>query len=171
MPRMIYTEENGYYQFDFSAALDASDNLHIIYKSLPLADVDYIVKTPNNDLIFVENKNSTVNQMARRSSFDPSSEKKISNIIRKFYDSLIFTWACDDVLPVDYIYILEYPQGDSTTRKLLREKIMNGLPFEFQKNNADKLKHKLIKSFDILSIDEWNNDPVLGKYPITRTIK
>ena len=55
--------------------------------------------------------------------FDPSSDKKVLKLAYKFYDSFIYVTACGYDKPNKYIYILEYPKGDSTTRKFIRNKI------------------------------------------------
>lgn len=57
-----------------------------------------------------------------------------------------------------YVWVLEYPQGSSVTRKMLRNKIMKQLPFQLQTSLSDKVK--LIESFDVLSIAEWNESMV-----------
>lgn len=69
---------------------------------------------------------------------------------------------------VQYIYILEYPKGDIVTRKRLRNKMKQRLPFELQNNiGAGK---KLIEKFEVLSIEEWNAHEEYGRYPITKII-
>ena len=68
--------------------------------------------------------------------------------------------------PIQYIYILEYPNGDVTTRKRLRNRLKVELPFVLQ----DSIENgkRLIERLDVLSIDEWNADSVYGNYPMKR---
>ncbi len=66
--------------------------------------------------------------------------------------------------PVQYIYILEYPDGDIVTRKRLRERMKQKLPFVLQENIGNG--KKLIEAVDVVSIKEWNEDENYGKYPI-----
>lgn len=65
-----------------------------------------------------------------------------------------------------YVWVLEYPHGSSVTRKMLRNKIMKQLPFQLQTSLSDKVK--LIESFDVLSIAEWNEK--YGEYRISRVV-
>lgn len=161
---MILREENGAYQFDFSLAEYATDELHEVYKSVPLADVDFIFK--HKTYFFVEYKNATINQKAKDSGFDPLSPKKLSNVVRKFYDSLIFVWACNDVAPVQYVYVMECKDNSPELKKLLREKLLDRLPFEFQRNS--KIRNKMISGVEVLSIDDWNTHSTYSKFPITK---
>ncbi len=66
--------------------------------------------------------------------------------------------------PVQYIYILEYPDGDIVTRKRLRERMKQKLPFVLLENIGNG--KKLIEAVDVVSIKEWNEDENYGKYPI-----
>lgn len=75
-------------------------------------------------------------------------------------------WATDQIHePVKYIYVLEYPKGDIVTRKRLRNRMKQKLPFELQNNIG--IGEKLIEKVDVLSIAEWNAHEEYGKYPIT----
>lgn len=93
-------------------------------------------------------------------------KKKISIITRKFYDSLHYLRLLDKNKLVQYIYILEYPNGDVTTRKRLRNRLKDELPFSLQENIGNG--RRLIDRVDVLSIDEWNADSDYGKFPIKR---
>lgn len=44
-------------------------------------------------------------------------------------------------------------------------KIEAKLPFRLQENN--NIKRQLISGFEVLSIDEWNNDDIYGEFPIS----
>ncbi len=92
--------------------------------------------------------------------------KKISIATRKFYDSLHYLRLLEKDKPIQYIYILEYPNGDATTRKRLRDRLKTELPFVLQ-NNIGKGK-KLIERVEVLSIAEWNADSNYREYPIKR---
>ena len=65
--------------------------------------------------------------------------------------------------PKEYVYILEYPHGDSVSRKMIRNRLKAKLPFALQKNIG---KQKLIEKVEVLSIAEWNADPQYGEFPI-----
>lgn len=65
-------------------------------------------------------------------------DKKISVVIRKFYDSL------------HYLYLLD--------------KLKLELPFMLQENIGTG--RNLIEKIEVLSIEEWNCDANYGKYPI-----
>ena len=72
----------------------------------------------------------------------------------------------DKSKPVQYIYILEYPNGDVTTRKRLRNRLKMELPFSLQESIGNG--KKLIDRVEVLSIDEWNTDNCYGNFPIKR---
>lgn len=163
----IYKEENGVYQIDFSSALWSTDELHDIFHksgSSLLSDVDFVAET-DNEIILVEYKNANIGRAKNPDAFIPSSENRILKIAYKFYDSIIYICACGYKKPYKYVYVLEYPKGDSTTRKLIRNKIAAKLPFELQKDK--NIKHQLINGFEVLSIDEWNNNPLYSIFPIS----
>ena len=163
----IYIEENNAYQFDFTSAIWSTDKLNSIYNKTVasvLSDVDFIAEI-EKDMLFVEYKNANAAGAINPDAFVPSSDKSILKIAYKFYDSYIYIQACEYKKPYKYIYILEYPKGDSTTRKLIRNRIASKLPFELQKDNS--IKHQIISSFEVLSIDEWNNNPIYSKFPVS----
>lgn len=68
-------------------------------------------------------------------------------------------------MPARYYYILEYPNSDRVTSGLVRNKIAKLLPFQLQ--NAIEGSQKIIESFDVVTIDEWNVR--FPDFPITRT--
>ena len=98
-----------------------------------------------------------------------SDLKKISTIIRKFYDSLHYLSLLDKNKPVWYIYILEYPNGDVTTRKRLRNRLKTELPFSLQEYIGNG--KRLIERVEVLSIDEWNADSEYGNFLIKRVLR
>ncbi len=48
-------------------------------------------------------------------------------------------------------------------RARLRERISKELPFTLQSNM--NTGNKMLESFDVLSISEWNEHSIYGKYP------
>lgn len=154
MKKMIFTEENGVYQVDFSEALWASDKAHLFLSGLPLSDVDWVAETISG-FLFVEYKNSNIKNASNPEAFlvKLEEEKHYTNISKKFYDSLVFL-IMSNKMPKDitYIYIFETPTMDSTMRKMLRNKILKYLPL---KQHPDS-ENSLMSHFDILSIREWN---------------
>lgn len=167
MKSRIYTDENGFCRFDFSAAIKATSSLNRIFNRTVdslLSDVDFVVEL-EEAILLVEYKNANIPGAARPEAFKPSKDKHIIKIARKFYDSMIFIWACEYDKPLRYVYILEYPKDDPVTRKMVRNKIRNKLPFELQKCKA--VKRQMIDSFDVVSIDEWNKNPAYSRFPIS----
>ncbi|MEG2521234.1 MAG: hypothetical protein RSA86_07865 [Christensenellaceae bacterium] len=165
--RRVYKEENHIYQIDFNAAEWATDELNNIFHDakVELSDVDFIGEI-DDEMLLIEYKNSAIPNAANAGAFDPSSQKSISKIARKYYDSCIYLDAIGKKKARTYVYILEYPNGDSTTRKMVRNKIQTLLPFKLQKRN--EIKKQVINEFQVLSIDEWNANPVYGRFPLTR---
>lgn len=163
----VYTEENKVYQIDFTSAVWSTDKLNSIFNKTVasvLSDVDFIAET-ETDILFVEYKNASVAGASKPDAFIPSSDKSIFKIAHKFYGSLLYIRACGYTKPYKYVYILEYPKGDSVTRKLIRNKIASKLPFELQKD--PNVTYQLISSFDVLSIDEWNSNPSYSQFPLS----
>ena len=150
--------------------LNATDELHELYNKNAgsmLSDVDFIIEDENN-FIFVEYKNAAVSDASAPNAFQPSQDTAVKKIARKFYDSLHYLRliAQETGKPLDYVYILEYPNGDSVTRKSIREKIARYLPFAIQ--NAIQKKHSstktIIRELMVLSIAELNK--LYPKYPL-----
>lgn len=53
-----------------------------------------------------------------------------------------------------FVYILEYPNGDSVTRRAIQNKLKTKLPFLFQELN--EVIYNLIDEMNVMSIKEWN---------------
>lgn len=87
-------------------------------------------------------------------------DKKISIITRKFYDPLHYLKLIDKEKPVQYVYVLEYPNGDATTRKRLRNRLKTELPFALQEDIGNG--NKLIDKVEVVSIGEWDDDSIYG---------
>jgi hypothetical protein len=90
----VYIEENGAYQFDFSQALWATDELHRAFHSthVDLSDVDFVAET-ETELILLEYKNATITGAVKPEAFRPSDDNKIKKIAWKYYDSWIYLMA------------------------------------------------------------------------------
>lgn len=161
----IFIEENGVYGIDCSKAVWATDKMHEDYQhaGIHIKDVDFVIENDTHILI-VEYKNACIANAKNPDKFDPSAEKKIADVTRKFYDTLHYLRLLDKNKPVQYIYILEYPNGDATTRRKLRNRLKAELPFKLQDNIGNG--RKLIDRFAVLSINEWNNNETYGNYPM-----
>ncbi len=164
----VYQEENGIYQFDFSASEWSSDQIHDFFRSNGaelLSDVDFVAETEER-IILVEYKNANIPGAANPAAFNPLAQKLENKIAYKYYDSWIYLMAIKKNKPISYVYILEYPNGDAVTRKRIRNEIAKLLPFRLQK--AVEVQCELINSFDVLSIDEWNEDERYKIFPISK---
>lgn len=160
MDQAIFIEENKQYKIDFTQALWATDQLHECYGEIGnfLSDVDFIAET-NEHILLIEYKNANIKDAVSPDSFKPDSDEMIHKIARKFYDSLVYVNSLKKDKPINYYYILEYPKGDSVTRKLIRNRISDKLFFSI--NNV-----KLITDFNVMSINEWNTG-IYSMFPIT----
>lgn len=163
---LIFTEENNRYQLDASAAIWASDQLRDIFHQakIELSDVDFVLQPTEDSLLLVEYKNANIQGAAHSEAFNPNDDKSKSKIARKYYDSCFYLNATGHNLAKTYIYIVEYPNGDSTTRKMLRNKIKNKLPFKLQEIAVTE---SMIQGFDVLSIAEWNAHAEYSKFPLS----
>ena len=74
----IYQDENRKFQFDFSAALWATDRLHDIYaqnKVGILSDVDFIAETEDS-ILLIEYKNADIAGAVHPEVFNPFDQKR-----------------------------------------------------------------------------------------------
>lgn len=167
-----YTEENGQYTIDCTAALWSTDEIHNCYQDRShtygmigfLCDVDFIIETQIH-ILLVEYKNSAIPGAAHPERFNPSSENKLENVARKFYDSSHWLYLMGKDKPKMLVYILEYPAGNSTSRLLIRNMLQQRLPFALQ-SKITGAGRKLIDEVKVLNISEWNSDAELGRYPL-----
>lgn len=167
-----YTEENGQYTIDCTAALWSTDEIHNCYQDRShtygmigfLCDVDFIIETQTH-ILLVEYKNSAIPGAAHPERFNPSSENKLENVARKFYDSSHWLYLMGKDKPKMLVYILEYPAGNSTSRLLIRNMLQQRLPFALQ-SKITGAGRKLIDEVKVLNISEWNFDAELGRYPL-----
>lgn len=162
----IFTEENGHYAFDCSSAVWATDQIHTVYNSLgaPLKDVNLAIEDAEG-VILVEYKNANIPEAVNRNAFQPDSEKKIMDVSVKFYDSLHYLRLAGKDESVSYVYVLEYPHGDSVTRRRLRNRIQTRL------QEAAGNGRKLIERLEVLSIQEWNAHARYAKFPLGKVEK
>lgn len=163
----IYQDENHQFQFDFSSALWATDKLHDIYSKNKvgiLSDVDFVVETEDS-ILLIEYKNADIPGAVHPEVFNPVDQKRENKIAFKFYDSWIYLSATQKYKPVKYIYILEYPNDDTVTRKRIRNRIADLLPFKLQK--LPEIKMEMIHDFEVLSISEWNAHTQYRAFPIS----
>lgn len=162
---MVFTEENGAYCIDCNAAVWATDEIHDRFKvtGSSLNDVDFVIETPNR-LLLIEYKNALIDGATHPETFEPGCDKKINNVVKKYYDSLHYLFLKGKNKPKEYIYILEYPCGDSASRRFIRNKLKPKLPFKLQDDIAGK--DRLIEKIEVLSIEDWNVHEEYGKYPI-----
>ena len=167
-----YIEENGVYAFDCTAAVWSTNQIHDYYQDQShaygelyfLCDVDLVIES--NDYIFlVEYKNANVPGAANPGAFVPDSGNKLENVAKKYFNSMHWLYLAGKDKPKKYIYVLEYPAGNSTSRLLVRNKLMKKLPFALQ-NALNSAGRKLINEVRVLSIAEWNADAELGIYPL-----
>lgn len=161
----VFIEENGMYSIDCRAAVWATDKMHEDYHTagIHINDVDFLIENSTH-ILMVEYKNACLVNAENPNAFQPMEEKKILVATRKFYDSLHYLRLLGKNKPVQYIYVIEYPNGDETTRKRLRNRLKIELPFVLQDNIGNG--KRLIDRVEVLSIDEWNADSNYGNYPI-----
>ena len=163
----IFIEENGVYQIDCSKAIWATDEIHGEYHRacVQLKDCDFLVED-NESLYLIEYKNANIKNAENPAAFKPEEDKMLNKVIQKFYDSLHYIYLIEKKKPIEYIYVLEYPKGDIVTRKRLRNKMKQKLPFDLQDNIGTG--NKLIEKVEVLSIEEWNTHEKYGIFPITQ---
>lgn len=161
----IFTEENNIYCVDCTKALWATDEIHDKYSvvSGSLNDVDFLIETEEK-IVMLEYKNATIPNAVNSDTFNPSGDKKINNVVKKFYDSLHYLTLIKKEKPKEFIYVLEYPAGDSVSRKMIRNRLKNKLPFRLQESVSSNVK--LIDKLEVLSIAEWNRHEEYGAFPI-----
>ncbi len=155
----IFIEENKIYKIDFTRALWATDGLHDIFNNakVSLSDVDFIAET-EEEILFVEYKNSAIPGAEKPELFKPLDDKKISQVVKKYYDSLTYISALEKYCNKKkvYVYILEAPNADSVLRNKVKTKLKKSLPFLLQEQN--NFLHRMIDDVKVISIEKWNED-------------
>lgn len=170
----FFIDENREYGLDCSKAVWATDQMHQIYhdSKVQLSDADFVIGDVESIMI-VEYKNASTKKAVKMSHktnpFNPMDAGKLNSVVRKFYDSCHYLFLLGNSKPVWYIYVVETPNGDSTMRKRLRDKMKTLLPFTLQQNLNTGIK--LIDKVDVVSIKEWNEDSTYGKYPFVKIDK
>lgn len=167
----VLIEEKRKYGIDCRNAIWASDEIHAIYHScgLPqiLCDADFVVETEDR-ILLIEYKNASIPEARAHATaatgYDPFQSEKINKIVSKYYDSLHYLRLMRKEKPIHFIFVLEYPKGDSASRKMLRNRLKKSLPFRLQEQFDTEIK--LIHHVSVMNISEWNADPVFGRYPI-----
>ena len=157
-------EENGRYVLDCHNALWATDKIHSTYQQakVRLNDVDFVLETEDL-LILVEYKNAKISGAAHPETLNPHEDKRVNLIWRKYFDSLHYLALNGRTKPRHYVYILEYPNGDETARKRLRMRIKKDLPFSL--HTVLGIESEVISAFSVLSIQEWNDHELYGRFP------
>lgn len=163
----IYTEENGRFSIDCSTANWSTDELNAIshkYTNSLLCDVDFVIED-DSFVYLVEYKNSEVKNAPDAKKFDPLGEDKLNNVARKFYDSIHILNLMGRVKPRKYVYVVEFANGNSTSRKGIRNRLKKRLPFQLQEYIGDH-SMQMIYSIDVVNIEEWNANKIYGRFPI-----
>lgn len=167
----IFIDENGEYGLDYSKAVWATDQMHQIYhdSKVQLADADFVLEDTESIMI-IEYKNANTKRAVELSyktkPFNPVDDNKFNSVIRKFYDSCHYLYLLGKFKTVQYIYVIEAQNSDSTMRKRLRDRMKTQLPFVLQQNMNTGIK--LIDKVDVVSIKEWNENSTYGKYPFVK---
>lgn len=170
----FFIDENGEYGLDYTKAVWATDQMHQIYHDakVRLSDADFVLEG-SKVIMIVEYKNANTRKAVELSyktkPFDPMDDNKVDSVIRKFYDSCHYLHLLGKSKPLQYVYVVEMPNGDSTMRKRLRNRMKKQLPFALQQNVDTGIK--LIDKVDVVSIEEWNKDSTYGKYPFVKVDK
>lgn len=161
----IFVEENGAYSIDCTNAVWATDRMHEAYQNagIHIKDADFLIEDETH-IFMVEYKNASLKNAVKPDAFNPLADNKIIVVCQKFYDSLHYLRLLGKEKPVQYIYVLEYPKGDMTTRKRLRNRLKTELPFQLQDMVGNGTR--LIDKVEVVSINEWNDDATYGNYPI-----
>lgn len=174
---MKYTEENGVYDLDCTAAVWSTNQLHNIYQDSEhkygnlnfLCDADFIIETESN-IFIVEYKNASIAGAAKPGAFHPDNADKLTKVAHKFFDSFHYLYLMGKEKAKKYIYLLEYPAGNSSSRLMIRNKLKDYLPFKLQQMQECKGR-KMIDEVKVVDIAEWNNDTELGKFPFQLKVK
>ena len=164
----IFVDEHDSCQIDFTKTVWTIDNLHDIFSVVEgslLSDVDFIAESKDK-LLFIEYKNSNIKHVDKPKDFNSLSEDSINKVARKYYDSLNFIQAIGGKRKRKkkiYIYLVETPTSNKTTRKGIRNRLKKKLPFKLQEKNG---LDNMITDVQVLSIDEWKQK--YRKFPINR---
>lgn len=164
----IFQEENGFYEIDCTKAVWATNEIHALYQQAGfyiIKDVDFVIETLDK-ILLVEYKNASIPGASAPDAFNPHSDSTFQTLVRKFYDSFHYLRLKGKGTgkAIQYICVIEYPKGNSVTRKKLRKRLKSQLPFELPSICGSK--ESMIEAVDVVSIDEWNANEFYGAYPI-----
>ena len=169
----ILMEEHNRYGIDCKNAICATNEIKKFYNACGvnvLSDADFAIEM-SDSLLLIEYKNAMISEAREHVStnkegkeYNPADDTNFNKLVKKFYDSLHYLRLFGKAKPIHYICMLEYPNGDSTSRKALRNRLKKQLPFELQKCPGTCVK--LIESVDVVDIDGWNKHSVYGQFPL-----
>lgn len=129
-----------------------------------LKDTDFVIES-DKAIYLVEYKNANVPGAAKPDAFRPEKDIILNKVAEKYFDTLHCLYLLGKNKPKKYIYVLEYPNGNSTSRLMIRNLLQKKLPFRLQ-TQLSAGKVRLIDEVKVVNIEEWNADPELGRYPI-----
>ena len=122
MVKILY-EENMKYGLHCDKAIWATTIQTVYHKAgLKLKDADFAIETEDY-IILIEYKNADIKGAKKKKEFEPESEIVIDSVVQKFFDSLHYLTLMGKQKPVRYVYILEWPGGDSSMRRRLRNRM------------------------------------------------
>ena len=122
----IYIEENGYYSIDCTAAVWSTNCIHDYYQDAGhkygeigfLKDTDFVIES-DKAIYLVEYKNANVPGAAKPDAFRPEKDIILNKVAEKYFDTLHCLYLLGKNKPKKYIYVLEYPNGNSTSRLMM----------------------------------------------------
>ena len=169
----ILREEHKHYGIDCKNAIWATNEIKEFYNKCgvnALSDADFAIEM-SDGLLLIEYKNAIISEAREHVStnkegkeYNPTDDTNFNKLVKKCYDSLHYFHLFGKEKPIHYICVLEYSKGNSTSRKVLRNRLKKQLPFRLQDSVGTGIK--LIESVDVVNIDEWNNHAVYGQFPI-----
>lgn len=157
MKNKVLLDENKQYWFDFSK-VESVWEIHEIANKITLSDVDFIAKT-DKEILFIEYKNANIKGASKPNELHEGlkGDKKINQIVKKYYDSLLVLWAFQDKneLPIRYIFLVEGPLIDAEFRRRIKFYLMNRLPFKLE-NKEDA--RRFISAVEVYNLEEFRKN-------------
>ena len=149
-----------------NAIIRVSDELNHVFRDFKdsiLSDVDFIVEGVNS-IFFIEVKNSNFRGVDNPKAFKPLDSDLIRVLAKKYFDSFHYVRGLGKTLGKQKIYIciIEAKNSDSVTRKSLRNRLKDRLPFKLQKIFSEKMIDEVL----VWSFDEWNEN--FPQFPLSR---
>ena len=128
-----------------------------------MSDVDFLVEGVNS-IFFIEVKNSNFRGVDNPIAFKPLHLDLIRVLAKKFFDSFHYVRGLGKTSSKQKIYIciIETKNSDSVTRKSLRNRLKDRLPFKLQKIFSENM----IDEVRVWSFDEWN--AYFPQFPLSR---